>query len=138
MVKWKDLKLSERWSSRKRFNFIMDYIDTTLGVDNGDEIVDEIVDENTDNPTVNDTVEQGTVNVSVTDGENGVSSVVVTLSNGTDEYTGTTGKAGGCTIRDVPYGDYDVSAVVDGYLTYDGDLTVDNENVDLNITLEAE
>ena len=60
------------------------------------------------------------ISVTVTDGEKAVESATVTLT-GTDRETsktGTTGSAGGCTLRDVDLGTYVVTAVAEGYNAY--------------------
>lgn len=126
MVRWKDLKLNQQMSKRDRFNFIMDYIDSHA---------------TTNNPVVEEeTVETGDIAVSVTDGANGIGSVSVVLSVTGSEttYTGTTGNAGGCNIKDVPYGTYDVTATCTGYVTGETSITVDSANEELNITLTAQ
>lgn len=79
------------------------------------------------------------VKVSVTDSEaNGVGSVHVTLENGEGaEYSGVTGSAGGCTIKEVPPGDYTVSATASGYDDYVGSFTVSPDNRTLTIIMES-
>ena len=123
MVRWKDLKLNQQMSKRDRFNFIMDFIDSQTT---------ETVEETT--------VETGDISVSVTDGTNGIGSVSVVLSQTDSQttYTGTTGGAGGCYIKDVPYGEYIVTATADGYVTAESTITVDSANEELNITLTQE
>ena len=123
MVRWKDLKLNQQMSKRDRFNFIMNYIDNQTT---------ETVEETT--------VETGNISVSVTDGTNGIGSVSVILSQTGNEttYTGNTGGAGGCNIKNVPYGEYDVTATATGYEKYEGTFTVDSDEEELNITLTQE
>ena len=54
------------------------------------------------------------------------------------QYTGKTGSAGGCTISNVPEGSYSVMASKTGYAVYSGNITVNEENTTLNITLTEE
>lgn len=122
MVRWKDLKLNQQMSKRDRFNFIMNYIDQVS------EAEEEV------------TVETGNISVSVTDGTNGIGgvSVVLSVTGSETTYTGTTGGAGGCNIKDVPYGTYDVTATATGYVTGSTTITVDSASEELNITLTQE
>lgn len=75
------------------------------------------------------------ISVSVTDGTDPIENVDVILSNGENEYTGKTGSAGGCTISNVPEGEYEVVANATGYTEYTGTLTVDENTTTLSITL---
>ena len=53
--------------------------------------------------------------MSVTDGTDPIEGATVTLIDSEEEeYTGTTGSAGGCTIKDVPEGTYTVTATATG------------------------
>lgn len=79
-----------------------------------------------------------TVSVSVTDGNDGVGNVDVTITDGTEQYTGKTGNAGGCTISNVPYGEYSVTAVAEGYTEYEDTITINSETQELSIVLVAE
>lgn len=77
------------------------------------------------------------ITVSVTDGENSIEGASVTLTDNEDnDYTGTTGSAGGCTLRNVPTGTYEVVATKNGYVDYESTLTVTNETTTLNIIME--
>jgi len=117
MVKWNDLKLSEKWSTRKRFNYIMNYIDSTF-------------------KDTEPVVETGDVIVLVTNNDNEkVANAKVTLTKDGEEYTGTTGTAGGCTIRNVPYGEYNVVTTAENYIDDTDTVTVDGESVNLTIIL---
>ena len=58
------------------------------------------------------------------------------MSDGENEYTGKTGSAGGCTISNVPEGEYEVAASKTGYVDYEGTLTVNDETGSLSIVLE--
>jgi len=76
------------------------------------------------------------ISVSVTDGTDPIGNVDVTLSDGENEYTGKTGSAGGCTISNVPEGQYEVVASKSGYVDYESTLTVNSETSSLSIVLE--
>ena len=58
------------------------------------------------------------ISVSVTDGTNAIENAVVLLTDTTDNtktYTATSGSAGGCTLSNVEYGTYTVTATATGY-----------------------
>ena len=72
----------------------------------------------------------------MTDGTDPLSNVDVILEDSEEnQYSGKTGSAGGCTIKDVPYGSYSVVASKTGYQDYEGALTVDENTTTLSITL---
>lgn len=53
-----------------------------------------------------------------------------------ESLTGTTDENGDCEITDVPVGDYTLTAELEGYADYTGDLTVDGDetvNIELNV-----
>lgn len=78
------------------------------------------------------------ISVSVSDGTDPLENVDVILEDAEEnQYTGRTGSAGGCTIRNVPEGTYDVVATATGYQDYTGTLTVSEESTTLNVTLTA-
>ena len=58
--------------------------------------------------------------------------------NNTDgkSYTGTTGSAGGCSVKDVEAGTYTVTVTKTGYTDYTSSVTVDKDAT-VNITLTA-
>ena len=84
--------------------------------------------------------EKGKVNISVKDdNEDAVEGATVTLTSGSAVITsGETGSAGGASISNVDYGVYSVTVTApEGYtalVSYD-DLTVNAENVSLNVTV---
>lgn len=78
------------------------------------------------------------ISVSVTDGTDPLENVDVTLSDGENEYSGRTGSAGGCTISNVPEGEYDVVASKTGYTEYAGTIAVSENNTNLAITMAEE
>ena len=81
------------------------------------------------------------VSVSDKTTEEGIQGVSVTITDTTDNtstFTGTTGPAGGCNLKDVPVGTYDVTATKEGYTTYEDEITVTAESSTLAITMEEE
>ncbi|MBQ6099504.1 MAG: DNA-directed RNA polymerase subunit B [Methanobrevibacter sp.] len=105
--------------------------------DDGEDTTD---DGETGNETVgNDSgiVQTGNVSVSLSDEDDSpIQGVTVTLSDDDETYSGSTGKAGGCTIKNVPFGVYSVEADADGYESDLDSFTVgDGENL-LNISLK--
>lgn len=55
------------------------------------------------------------------------------------ESTGTTGSAGGCTVKDVEVGEgVSVSVTVSGYIDYTDTITVTEETDSLTVKLTAE
>lgn len=128
---WSKLKLDECWSKQKRFNIMMNYIL------NGEEEPSEQTDEPiTDNPTVE---EVGSISVTVTDNENqGIDKVNVTVTDGTTTFEGKTGSAGGCTISNVPFGEYTIEAVAEGYATTTDTITVNQAEQDKTLILTEE
>lgn len=124
---WSKLRLNECWSEKQRYNIIMNALLSEEEGDNGQEQQDQ------------QEVQKGTVNVTVTDGNEGIGNVSVVLSKDGSEDTYTcpngTGGAGGCTISNVPYDTYDVTATCEGYETEETTVTVDAETVELEITL---
>lgn len=117
---WSELQLNECWSQKQRYNILMSYIDEKLSPE---------VEETEEEP------ELSSIAVSVTDGNDGIGNIDVVLSDGTNEYTGKTGGAGGCTIKDVPYGEYTVSVKAEGYNAYEDTFTVDSAEEELAIQL---
>ena len=78
------------------------------------------------------------ISVTVTDGKDPVESATVTLTSTGRERskTGTTGSAGGCTLRDVEPGTYVVTATAEGYNSYTAaEYLVVTGNTSLNIVL---
>ena len=116
---WSKLNINECWSEKQRFNFIMNYVDSLI---EEEEIVEE------EEVTTKD------IQVSITDtDEQSVKGAVVVLSDdGTEEYTCTTGDAGGCRLQSVPLGEYAVSITADGYAELSDTLTVDENTETLS------
>ena len=110
---WSKLKLNECWSEKQRYNILMNYIieklnsNTTGGEDEQDS-------------------QLATISVTVKDKTGGpVANADVSIYDKGEPFEGTTGSAGGCTIKNVPYGAYTIEAVAEGY-----DFTVDTRVVD--------
>ena len=90
------------------------------------------------NPPSPTPVTKYNISVSVTDGTDPLENVSVALADAdSNEYTGKTGSAGGCTISNVPEGSYNVTASKAGYDEYSGTLHV-SKNDNLTITMIKE
>lgn len=74
------------------------------------------------------------VNFIINDGENPIQGAVVSIG----EITGTTGSAGGCTLRNVIDGEHTVSVTAEGYTTKTETITVDETHTSFTISLEAD
>lgn len=127
---WNNLSLREAWSKKERFNFIMKYIDEKAGSTDT-----ETPEPTPEEPTI--TIADISVSVKNSDGK-GIGNASVVVSDNVSEYTGSTGSAGGCTVRGVLLGDYTITTSADGYITSVDDFTVtDGENV-FEVVLEEE
>ena len=85
-----------------------------------------------------ETTKKSTVKVHAVDKDgDDVSGAAITLAFGDETYTGTTGTAGGCSISNVPYGTYTVTATKTGNPNYTATVTVSRKNTDLPITLTS-
>jgi len=118
---WSKLKLDECWSKKDRFNKIMNYI------------MNEV-----ENDTPNEE-QLGTVSVSVKDEEGkAIANADVSIYDKGEPYEGTTGSAGGCTIRDIPYGEYTIKAVAEGYDFTVETISIESEEVSIELILKLE
>lgn len=81
--------------------------------------------------------ETTTVTVTVTSKDDKVASAKVTLTGDENSYTGTTGSAGGCSLKDVEVGTYTVTATATGYKNYTGTVNVSSENNSISIDMTA-
>ena len=82
--------------------------------------IKEADDETTDIAESTEDVKVQTVDITVSvNDEDGkpVQGAKVILSNDEDDFVGNTGSAGGCTIKNVPLGDYEVETRAEDYLT---------------------
>lgn len=123
---WSKLKLNECWSEKERFNLLMN---TILGD----------TEESTEEPVIEPVEELSNISVSITDNENnGVNNANVILSKDETSFSGTTGKLGGCTIKDVPFGEYSITVTAEGYQEYTGTVTINQveSTVDVSLTNE--
>ena len=91
-------------------------------------------------PVHEDIPEITDINISVCvkdDSGTGIKDAKVTLSKGSLEYNGITGSAGGCTLRNVLFGEYDLTCTCEGYDDFEDTLTVSKDTTStLNIILE--
>ena len=127
---WSDLNLVQKWSKRERFNYILTYLHSNL--DSGKPKEENKPEE----PAV---VKKGNISVHVTDTENeAIQGAVVVLSDNTNEYTCTTGKAGGCSMNDVPVGNYECTTEAEEYITSVDDYVVVEGDNTLNIELDLD
>jgi len=121
---WSKLKLDECWSKKERFNIMMTYLMSETG--NGEGLVEE--------------EELSIVHVTVKDNDSEPienANVIIHNSGTNQDYEGTTDKAGGCNIRDVPYGEYSIRVVAEGYTESEDTLTVDSDEINTEITLNV-
>jgi len=125
---WNELSFKERISKQERFNFILNYLDEQLADGEPEGKTNDMADED-DLDVTSD------ISVHVTDSdEQPIQDATVSL-DGTDFHC-TTGTRGGCTIRNVPLGDYDVTTTKEGYIDDVDDITVIDGDNSLEITLE--
>ena len=117
---------------------------TATGFENYTGSSDFEVEEDTDSLEIEMTAEVTTTDiaVTVTDGTDPVQGASVTLTDTTDSEitkTGTSGSAGGCTLSNVAFGTYTVTASCEGYENYTGaeSLVVTAETTTLAIQLTA-
>lgn len=122
---WSKLSLKDQWDEQERFNLIMNHIDEVSSSSN------ESGKPKTEDPKDQEVTVTSDISVTVLDSEDEpISGASVTVSDGTNEYTGNTGKLGGCTVRNVPLGEYVIETVKEGYVTSEDDFTVvDGENI---------
>jgi len=73
------------------------------------------------------------INISVNDGTNAVEGASVSIGT----ITGTTGSAGGCTLKDVPDGEQTIEVIAEGFGDYEGTITVSESNTSFTISLTA-
>lgn len=129
---WSKLKLDECWSKKTRFNMMMNYIMGEVEKDTPNEeptVVEEPQDEE----------QLGTVSVSVKDEEGkGIANADVSIYDKGEPYEGTTGSAGGCTIRGIPYGEYTIEAVAEGYDFTVETISIESEEVSIELILKLE
>ena len=74
------------------------------------------------------------ISVTINDGTDPIEGATVTVGS----KTGTTGSAGGCTIKDVTEGTVSVEVSATGYVTKTETVTVDSTHTSFTISLVAE
>lgn len=134
---WNKLKLDECWSKKQRFNIMMNYI---MDGETPSESTEEPTptDEPTEEPTPTEEGQVGDISVSVVDEDgNTVANADVSVYDKGEPYEGTTGTAGGCTIKNVPYGDYTIEAVADGYEFTVEQITVNQSEQSRTLVLKS-
>lgn len=134
---WNDLSLREAWSKQERFNFIMNHIHEKLGQSPSTPSGQTTPTDEPSEPTVT----TADIKVSVKDSKGkgiGSASVTVTRDGSEATYTGVTGSAGGCTIRNVPIGSCSISTDATGYISSVDDYTVTAGENNFTVTLEDE
>lgn len=90
------------------------------------------------NPETPQSLEKRNISISVNDGTNPVSGVVVSLvKNNQTVASSTTGSAGGCTLSNVEDGSYIITATKDGFDEYSDSIVTSSDNVSLVIKLTA-
>ena len=109
-------KIGRKLNKKERFNYVNNRIDAIreeldLEGPSGETPTVKVEEEEIPEPLTGDLK----VTVKNADEET-VDGCTVTLTNETEqEYTGTTGRAGGCTIREIPVGEYSVILTKEGY-----------------------
>ena len=135
---WKELSLSETWSKRERFNYILNYLEGKISSNNNNE--PEPQEPETPLEPEEPAVTTAVINVSIKDNEdNGINGATVEVTKDNNVlFSNHTGSAGGCILRDVPVGDYLMHTHADGYIdSYDDFTVIDGEN-NFSIVLEEE
>ena len=117
--KFKELPYSVRKSPEKRHDYLADFLNEVLELEDDDEETPQV--------TTRD------LSITVDDGENAVSGVSVAIG----DITGTTGPAGGCTLKGVADGEHTITATKEGYTEYSDTITVDSTHTSFTISLTA-
>ena len=129
---WNEIPYAIRVSKRKLY----EYVRTNISEEEPNTPTPDPDPEQPEEPTTTD------IAVSVTDGTDPVGNIDVVLTDTTDNtktYTAKSGNAGGCTLSNVAFGTYTVTATGEGYENYTGaeNLTVTAETTSLSITVTA-
>lgn len=117
--KFKELPYSVRKSPEKRHDYLADFLNEVLELEDDEEEAPQV--------TTRD------LSITVDDGENAVSGVSVAIG----DITGTTGPAGGCTLKGVSDGEHTITATKEGYTEYSDTITVDSTHTSFTISLTA-
>lgn len=119
--KFKELPYSVRKSPEKRHDYLADFLNEVLELEDNEE--EEVIPE----------VTTRDLSITVDDGENAVSGVSVAIG----DITGTTGPAGGCTLKGVADGEHTITATKEGYTEYSDTITSDSTHTSFTISLTA-
>ena len=131
---WKELSLSEAWSKRERFNYILNYLEGKISSNNNEP---EPQEPETPLEPEEPAVTTAVINVSIKD--NGINGATVEVTKDNNVlFSNHTGSAGGCILRDVPVGDYLMHTHADGYIDSYDDFTVTDGENNFSIVLEEE
>ena len=134
---WKELSLSEAWSKRERFNYILNYLEGKISSNNNEP---EPQEPETPLEPEEPAVTTAVINVSIKDNEdNGINGATVEVTKDNNVlFSNHTGSAGDCILRDVPIGDYLMHTHADGYIDSYDDFTVTDGENNFSIVLEEE
>lgn len=134
---WKELSLSETWSKRERFNYILNYLEGKISSNNNEP---EPQEPETPLEPEEPAVTTAVINVSIKNNEdNGINGATVEVTKDNNVlFSNHTGSAGGCILRDVPVGDYLMHTHADGYIDSYDDFTVTDGENNFSIVLEEE
>lgn len=119
--KFKELPYSVRKSPEKRHDYLADFLNEVLELEDDEE--EEVIPE----------VTTRDLSITVDDGENAVSGVSVAIG----DITGTTGPAGGCTLKGVANGEHTITATKEGYTEYSDTISSDSTHTSFTISLTA-
>lgn len=119
--KFKELPYSVRKSPEKRHDYLADFLNEVLELEDDEE--EEVIPE----------VTTRDLSITVDDGENAVSGVSVAIG----DITGTTGPAGGCTLKGVADGEHTITATKEGYTEYSDTISSDSTHTSFTISLTA-
>lgn len=119
--KFKELPYSVRKSPEKRHDYLADFLNEVLELEDDEE--EEVIPE----------VTTRDLSITVDDGENAVSGVRVAIG----DITGTTGPAGGCTLKGVADGEHTITATKEGYTEYSDTISSDSTHTSFTISLTA-
>lgn len=117
--KFKELPYSVRKSPEKRHDYLADFLNEVLELEDDEEETPQV--------TTRD------LSITVDDGENAVSGVSVAIG----DITGTTGPAGGCTLKGVADGEHTITATKEGYTEYSDTISSDSTHTSFTISLTA-
>ena len=117
--KFKELPYSVRKSPEKRHDYLTDFLNEVLELEDDEEETPQV--------TTRD------LSITVDDGQNAVSGVSVAIG----DITGTTGPAGGCTLKGVADGEHTITATKEGYTEYSDTISSDSTHTSFTISLTA-